>query len=197
MLVLNWTPQTNAEQALDVATKALKGGVNWLMMRVRDLPPRLVLDPALQLRQLTRTHSALFSVNPYPALAEWADADGVHLPESALVHPLPERTERLVGYSVHSLEKAQEAMRAGADYLLVGTMFPTASHPDKTPEGVELLRMIHEQVPLPLIAIGGISPERVRDCLEVGAIGVAVVSGIADSENPEVSARRYWQTLQV
>ncbi len=196
MLVLNWTPQTNAEQALDVASKALKGGVNWLMLRIRDLPPRLMIDPALQLRQLTRTHSALFSVNPYPALAEWADADGVHLPESALTHPTTELTGRLVGYSVHSLEKAQEAMRVGADYLLVGTMFPTASHPDKTPEGVDLLRMIHEQVPLPLIGIGGITPERVGDCLGAGAIGVAVVSGIANSENPEVSARRYWQAVQ-
>ncbi len=197
MLILNWTPQTDAEQALDVATKALRGGVNWLMMRVRNLPPRMVLDPALQLRQLTLMHSALFSVNPYPALAEWVDADGVHLPESVLAHPPAELTERLVGYSVHSTAKAQEAVSVGADYLLVGTMFPTASHPDKTPEGVELLRAIHRQVSLPLVAIGGITPERVGECLEAGAVGVAVVSGIADSEDPEVATRRYWQAMQV
>lgn len=195
MLVAPWTPQSDAESLLPRVEQALRGGVNWVMLRVRDLPPRLCLDLALELRRLTRATNALFSVNPYPALAEWADADGVHLPEHHLKSPLVPEPHRLVGYSVHSVERAQQAARAGADYLLVGTLYPTASHPDKAPEGVALVRAIAQAVPLPLIGIGGITPERVAECLTAGARGVAVLSGILDAPDPHQSATRYREAL--
>jgi thiazole tautomerase (transcriptional regulator TenI) len=81
------------------------------------------------------------------------------------------------------------------NYLLVGTMFASASHPDKPPEGLALLRALREAVSLPLIAIGGITPERVGECIEAGAQGVAVISGIADAPDPRVAAQQYRKAL--
>ncbi len=232
MLVLPWTPQTDAAHTFWVAEEAIRGGANWLLLRVRNMPARMALDPAMELRRLTRHYSVLFSINPYPALAEWVSADALHLPEAELDSPHPPQPSlsqwereggelpspsgrgvggegyrgamgegfspppRLLGYSVHSVTSAKKAVQAGADYLLVGTMFPTSSHPDKTPEGLELLKAVAKVVSIPLIAIGGITPERVALCLQAGARGVAVVSGILESEAPYGSAQSYWQSLQ-
>ncbi|GIV14315.1 MAG: thiamine-phosphate synthase [Fimbriimonadales bacterium] len=196
MLIVPWTPQSDAESLLLRVEQALAGGVNWVMLRIRDLPPRLCVEVALEVRRLTRAAHALFSVNPYPALAEWADAEGIHLPEHHLKNPVAPDPHRLVGYSVHSVESARQAAAAGADYLLVGTLYPTASHPDKAPEGVALLRAVAQAVPLPLIGIGGITPERVGECLKSGARGVAVLSGILDAPDPAESAARYLHALR-
>jgi thiamine-phosphate diphosphorylase len=193
MLILNYTPQTDVARALWVAERALQGGVNWVMLRVRDLPPRLALDMGLHLRQLTRAANALLSVNPYPALAEWCEADALHLPEAAPPYtpPIP----MMLGRSVHSVEAAIRAEAEGCHYLLVGTIYPTQSHPDKVPEGIALLHAVSAAVAIPLIAVGGIAPERVAECLQAGASGVAVITGITEATDPAEAAQAYRQAL--
>lgn len=193
MLLVNYTPATDAALALSIAERALAGGVNWVMLRVRDLPARLALDMGLQLRQFTRRANALLSVNPYPALAEWCEADALHLPESA--PPYTPSAPMMLGRSVHSVEAALRAEAEGCHYLLLGTLYPTRSHPDKTPEGVALLRAAREVVSVPIIAVGGITPERVAECLQAGARGVAVISGITEAQDPETAARHYAAAL--
>ncbi|BCW94635.1 MAG: thiamine-phosphate synthase [Fimbriimonadales bacterium] len=193
MLVLPYTPQTDPARALWVAERALEGGVNWVMLRVRGLPARLAIDGALELRRLTHAHGARLSVNPYPALAEWVNADALHLPEDAPPYTPPAPMQ--LGRSVHSVDAARRAEAEGCRYLLVGTMFPTQSHPDKPPEGIELLRQVRAAVSIPLIAIGGITPERVAACIEAGAQGVAVLSGIVDAPDPADAATHYWAAL--
>ncbi|GBC94101.1 Thiamine-phosphate synthase [bacterium HR15] len=193
MLVLNYVPGTDAERIVQVAESALRGGVNWLMLRVRELPAPLCLDLAMELRRLTRKHNALLGVNPSPALAEWSEADALHLPEHAPFHPPLEGA--LLGRSVHSVSAAQRAAAEGCHYLLVGTLYPTRSHPDQMPAGLPLLQAVRAAVALPLIAIGGITPERVTACLQAGAQGVAVISGIVDAPEPETAARHYWIAL--
>jgi thiamine-phosphate diphosphorylase len=193
MLILNYQPGCDPAHLVQIAESSLRGGVNWLMLRVRNLPAAFCLDLALELRRLTRQHNALFGVNPFPALAEWSGADALHLPEHAPYHPPP--AGALLGRSVHSVEVARQAAAEGCHYLLVGTMYPTRSHPEKPPEGLAMLQAIHQAVALPLIAIGGITPERVAECLQAGACGVAVVSGIAEAPDVEAAAHRYRQAL--
>lgn len=195
MLIVPYTTSSEGEPLITTVERALEGGVNWVMLRVRELPSSACINIAVALRQRTQESGALFSVNPYLELAEWCLADGVHLPENKL-YPLEERYLGLIrGYSVHSVEQAKHAQAIGADYLLVGTLFPTPSHPDKTPEGLPLLKGIAQTVSIPLIGIGGITPERVPECLQAGACGVAVISGILRSDNPKASAQYYWQSL--
>jgi thiamine-phosphate diphosphorylase len=193
MLILPYQPGGDAAHLVQIAESALRGGVNWLMLRVRDLPASLCLELALELRRLTHEQNALFGVNPFPALAEWSGADALHLPEHAPYHPPP--AGALLGRSIHSIQAAQRAAAEGCDYLLVGTIYPTRSHPEKAPEGLAMLQAIRQAVALPLIAIGGITPERVAACLRAGAWGVAVASGIADAPDVEAAARRYRQAL--
>lgn len=193
MLVLPYTPQTDPAHAVWVAERALQGGVNAIMLRVRELPARMALEIALELRRLTQAHDAWLAVNPYPALAEWANADALHLPEAAPPYTPP--VPMALGRSVHSVDAARRAEAEGCHYLLVGTMFPTASHPNQPPAGIALLQAVREAVALPLIAIGGITPERVGECLQARATGIAVLSGIAAAPDPADAATHYWTAL--
>ncbi|WP_044336945.1 thiamine phosphate synthase [Rossellomorea aquimaris] len=100
-----------------------------------------------------------------------------------------------IGASVHSLEEAQLAMDKGADYLLYGNVYATSSKPGKTAVGVASLVNLVQSIPVPTIAIGGITPNRIREIMQTGARGVAVLSGIFLSKDPIDSARSYYKEL--
>eukprot|EP00754_Rhynchopus_humris_P000781 Rhum_TRINITY_DN10498_c0_g2::Rhum_TRINITY_DN10498_c0_g2_i1::g.38685::m.38685 len=104
------------------------------------------------------------------------------------------------GASCHSVEEAAAAMQVlqphGPDYLLVGTMYPTASHPGKVPESPQLLSAIQEKLRLTaaarmplLVAIGGVTPDKIRELVRHGAGGVAVSSFVLDSADPFRAAK--------
>ncbi|MDO7904915.1 thiamine phosphate synthase [Paenibacillus sp. JX-17] len=100
-----------------------------------------------------------------------------------------------IGASVHSLDEAAAACSAGASYVLYGHIFATFSKAGAEPRGLQALADICSSVSLPVIAIGGITPERVLEVLQAGATGIAVLSGIWDAADPGEAARRYRQSL--
>jgi thiamine-phosphate diphosphorylase len=118
---------------------------------------------------------------------------GVHLPEAGL--PV-DRVRRLVGsrcrvgVSVHSVQAAKAAAARGADYLLFGHIFPTASKPGVHPQGIHMLSRVVQAVNVPVVAIGGITPERIPEVMETGCAGVAVLSALMDSREPGQTARQ-------
>jgi thiamine-phosphate diphosphorylase len=93
-----------------------------------------------------------------------------------------------IGRSVHTMAEAQTAKAEGADYLVVGPVYATASHPDQPPLGVEPVRQI-VALQLPVIAIGGVTPERVNALRAVGVAGVAAIRAFWDAADPQVAAR--------
>jgi thiamine-phosphate diphosphorylase len=96
-----------------------------------------------------------------------------------------------IGKSVHDLAEAQAARTEGADYLVVGPVFATASHPGRAPLGVKRLQAIASAVDgLPVIAIGGITADRVREVRNSGAYGVAAIRALWDDAEPAAAARR-------
>ncbi|WP_017185104.1 thiazole tautomerase TenI [Alkalibacillus haloalkaliphilus] len=97
----------------------------------------------------------------------------------------------LIGRSVHSIEEAQHAASGGADYVIFGHIFETNSKPGIPPRGLKQLEQLTESINIPVIAIGGITPERVESVMAHGARGVAVMSGLIDSEKPIEEAKHY------
>jgi len=93
-----------------------------------------------------------------------------------------------IGRSVHSLDEARAAQDSGADYLLVGPVYHTTTHPTAIPLGLGTLGDI-ARLGLPVIAIGGVTPERARDAARAGAYGVAAIRAIWDAPDPRESAR--------
>ncbi|UCZ52346.1 thiazole tautomerase TenI [Bacillus shivajii] len=96
-----------------------------------------------------------------------------------------------IGKSVHSVTEACEAEKNGADYILYGHVFPSNSKPGLEPRGVEQLRDIVESVDIPVIAIGGINPDRVNVVREAGAKGIAVMSGVLEAQCPLTAIQAY------
>lgn len=96
-----------------------------------------------------------------------------------------------VGCSIHTLDEAIEAVGMGADYLLYGHIFPTSSKRDITPKGLDNLKNITKHVSIPIIAIGGITPENAQDVIATGADGIAVMSGILLATDPLKAVKDY------
>lgn len=137
-------------------------------------------------------------VNDRADVALAAGAEGVQLRAASLA---PVDVRRLnphwwIGLSVHDLGQAQAAHAAGADYLLVGPVFATATHPDRAPLGVERLAEI-VRLDLPVIAIGGVTRERIAELVAAGVYGVAAIRALWDAADPAVAARRMVQELDI
>ena len=140
---------------------------------------------------------------PLVVNGNWETAAGlgarrVHLPEKSLpVGVVRHRigAKSLIGKSVHSVSSAEGAAKQGADYLVVGTIFGSTSHPEREPAGLEFLRDVCAAVTVPVLAIGGVTPEAVADCLAAGAAGVAVLSPLMRAADPRAAAQAYRQAL--
>jgi len=171
----------------DLVDCAIRGGVDAVQLREKDLsrPELIALGHAL--REVTHGR-ALLLVNGSAELARAVGADGVHLPESA--QPLDELQRRglLLGRSVHSLETAQRAEAEGCNYVVLGTIFATRSHPGGHTGGIERIRAVSSVLQPPVIAIGGIDQTNAEAVVRAGASGVAVISALLTAPDPSAAA---------
>jgi len=166
---------------------AVGGGVNAVQLREKDLRPAELLPLAVRLREITAGR-ALLLVNGPREVALEAGADGIHLPEDA---PPPDPPWTFTwGRSVHTAERGILCLGEAPRYLSAGPIFETRSHPGRPPAGLALIREITPIAQVPVIAIGGITPENARDVMQAGAKGVAVISAILGSDDPGAAARR-------
>ena len=161
-----------------------------VQLREKDLPGRLLLELAIDLRRAI-SDRALLIINERVDVAMLSNADGVHLGENAL-NPTHARSlvgsEMLIGRSVHDAEGALEAQRQGADYLIAGSLFPTSSHPDQIPQGLSLIESLTPNLRIPHLGIGGIHARNAAAVINAGASGVAVISSILASSQPREAA---------
>lgn len=125
---------------------------------------------------------------------------GVHLPEEGLPTKAARRmvgSTALVGRSIHSLDAAFYARDEGADYVIFGPVFDTPSkRVYGPPQGVEALRVVARGLgSFPVLAIGGITPERAGACIEAGAYGLAAIGALWDSGDPVAAYRRFAESI--
>jgi thiamine-phosphate diphosphorylase len=179
---------------VEAVAEAVEGGVNAVQLREKDLASEELLPLALRLWAVTHGR-ALLLINGPLEVALAAEAEGVHLPEAAPPIDRPARP-LLVGRSVHSREAAELAWAECSDYLIAGPVFQTRSHPGAAPSGLALVEAIAGAVAVPVLAIGGITPERVDDVLHAGASGVAVISAILGAGSAGAAARGLREALE-
>ena len=176
---------------VDAVARAIEGGINLVQMRERDLPDAVQLELAQRLRAVTNGKALLF-VNDSVSIAEASGADGVQLTEnSRSIASARARMARplLIGRSVHGVDAAREAAAQGADLLVVGTVYDSPTHPGQPPAGVGLIGWC-AQAGIPVVGIGGITPENAGAVMLAGASGVAVISAVLGSADPADAAAR-------
>lgn len=180
---------------IDVVSELLDAGVNAIQLREKDLGDTELIQLARSIAELCRNYKAKLFINTNTRVARDVGAAGVHLPANAeSVKAVKTQTDEnlYVGCSVHSLDAAHKREAEGADFVTYSPIYPTASKPGYGPiVGVERLAEMAESVKLPVFALGGITPDRVDECLAAGAFGVAVMSGVMSPANAGELARRY------
>jgi thiamine-phosphate diphosphorylase len=183
---------------LEVAEAILRGGCAYLQLRAKSLPDRARLELARALRERARRRDVPFIVNDRPDLALLAEADGLHLGQDDLgiaearriVGAMP------IGRSTHNLEQARAAVREGADLIGLGPIYPTRSKRNPDPVvGVERLCQVVAEVPVPVVAIGGIDASNAAAISAAGAPLAAVISAIGEAPDPESAARTLHRIL--
>jgi thiamine-phosphate pyrophosphorylase len=187
-LVLEARPHREDPRALLDA--ALRGGVDVVQLREKELEDDALLAAAAPFRAACDAHGALFVLNDRADLVAACGADGVHVGRTDT--PAAEArslvgTERLVGLSASTLDELGDVR--GADYAGV-TAFATPTKDDAVPGGLDLLRAAAQTLTVPWFAIGGIELSNVAEVAGAGAPGVAVVRAIRDAEDPEQAARQ-------
>jgi thiamine-phosphate diphosphorylase len=174
----------------DLSTRAQQIGCTAnvaLHARAGDLSGRRLYALATELGEAARAGGARLFVNDRVDVAVIVGADGVHLPSAGLPVPATRRIagSRWIGCSTHSADEARRRAAEGADYVFLGPIWETPSHPQRRPLGPETID--HAQ-PARVIAIGGVTPQRVSTCLEAGAYGVAAVSALWGAPDPGAAA---------
>ena len=177
---------------------AVDGGVDVVQLRDKEMPGAALLELAKQLREIVAGR-ALLLINERADVAMAARADGVQLGEAAMPIAVVRGimgNAPIIGRSVHSVPGAGAAAESGADFLLVGTMFASNSHPGEEPSGPGLLsRIASAGVDIPMLGIGGINERNVGEVISAGAHGVAVITGILAHDDPRAAAERIKNSL--
>jgi thiamine-phosphate pyrophosphorylase len=180
----------------------VKGGIRWVHLRDNEADEFTFEATAIGLVDRIRSTSPdmLVSVNTRLSVAQKL---GLHFHTGTRGPSIARAREALgpaavVGFSAHDRVEGEDALRSGADYLFFSPVFETASKPGAAGAGLETLRHFcrNFEDKLPVFALGGISPDRVRDCLEAGAFGVAVLSGILHADDSADAASTYMQEIE-
>ncbi len=178
---------------LDVIDDACAAGVRAVQLREKDLPHDELRRLAVETLDVTRRHGALMFLNQHQPL-EGIQVDGLHFPEST--PSLPKVADTLAGASTHSLESATAAAAAGADFITFGPVYETPSKKQfGPPRGIAALAAVARAVDIPVFALGGVTPERARECVAAGAHGVAVIGAVMESKDVAATVKRFKDAL--
>ncbi len=191
--------QTRGRELVSVVGDSLAAGLPAVQVREKDLGAAELAFLCRRIRGLTRDTRALLIVNDRVDVALAVGADGVQRTSTSLtvedIRAIADKRLR-IGASVHSLPDALQAELEGADWLVFGPVYDTPSkRMYGPPQGLDKLARVAAAVRLPVVAIGGITPARVRDVRAAGARGVAVVSSILAADSPADATRRFLEAL--
>ena len=191
--VLTDTCLQNRFSHAELAELAIAGGADTIQFRQKEGATRMMIRAAEQMQDLCKKAGVTFIVNDRVDVAVASHADGVHLGQDDFPIPLARRLlgeEAIIGGSAGSMEEARQCLLEGADYIGFGPVYPTTSKEDAGPAaGLSLLKQIVEAIPLPIIAIGGITADNIPPVIKTGVHGIAVISAVCCQKDPRDAAK--------
>jgi thiamine-phosphate diphosphorylase len=176
----------------------LAGGCRVVQLREKHMPLAELYPLAEAMVERSRRAGALFIVNDRADLALAVGAGGLHVGQDDLPAPAARRllpSGTVLGVSTHDVHQARQALADGADYVAVGSIFPTGTKAGFQLVGPELVRNLRSEIPVPLVGIGGITLDNAEQVVGAGADAVAVISAVCAAPDPEDATRRLMERL--
>ncbi|MFE4813145.1 thiamine phosphate synthase [Peribacillus simplex] len=176
------------EELTKIIAESVSGGVSIVQLREKNNSSLSFYKKASALKQLLNELSIPFIINDRVDIALAVAADGIHIGQDDLPLTVVKQMvseDMIVGVSVSTLEEALEAERNGADYIGVGSVFPTKTKQDATLMAIGDLEEICRSVSIPAVAIGGITADNISILSDSGLSGTAVVSAIMNADSPK------------
>ncbi|MEK6725844.1 MAG: thiamine phosphate synthase [Deltaproteobacteria bacterium] len=186
---------------IELAKRVLAGGSRVLQLRGKGLSSKELLRQSREIGLLARKAGSLFIVNDRADIALLSNADGVHLGQDDL--PIAEARKilgkgRVIGLSTHDLEQALKAEQEGADYIGFGPVFKTETKAGaEEAKGLQALREVKKSVNIPVVAIGGINLENLKEVIDTGTDCAAVISAILKADDIEGATRKFLEAFQI
>ena len=165
---------------------AVKAGCKIVQYREKNKSIKEMIDEGKQLRELCDKRAILL-VDDRVDIALAINADGVHIGQQDMPFETAKKllgNKKIIGLTVHNLEEAQKAERIGADYVGLAPIFKTGTKEDaRDPIGPEMIKKVREKVSIPIVAVGGINKENIRDVIEAGADSIVSIYAILNSKD--------------
>jgi thiamine-phosphate pyrophosphorylase len=184
----------------ELARLGIAGGADTIQLREKGGSTRRMIEVAKSMGVVCRQAGVPLVVNDRIDVAIASNADGVHLGQSDFPIPLARSLlgkDKLIGGSAATLEEARICLADGADYIGFGPVYVTGSKEDAGPvSGPAVLKQVVETIPLPILAIGGITAENVSEVMKTGAYGIAVISAVCCQIDPEGATRALREALE-
>lgn len=184
---------------IEVVEQALSGGAKTIQLRDKLHSKKELLPVARQLKNLCEKDNALFLVNDYLDIVLAVGADGLHLGQEDLPVKVARQLlpmDKILGCSTTTVDQAITAESEGADYIAVGSMYPTPSKETAKIVGLDRLRQVRQAVTSPLVAIGGITRDNAVEVIAAGANAVAVISAVLQTDDVEEATRQIISRLE-
>ncbi|MDR3597194.1 thiamine phosphate synthase [Clostridium sp.] len=182
----------STETLEEAVEQAIIGGCTLVQLREKDCSSFDFYNTAVKIKEITDKYNVPLLINDRVDIALAVDAAGVHVGQSDLPLTVVRKIlgdEKIIGVSTGNLEEALKAQKDGADYLGVGAMYATGTKKDAKHTSMEELRKIRENVLIPIVVIGGINKDRVKDFEGMGIDGLAIVSAIIAQKDIEKATR--------
>jgi thiamine-phosphate pyrophosphorylase len=191
--------QTAGRPLEEVLVAAARGGAGAIQLREKDLSARELYALGLRLQAALAPYHVPLLINDRLDVALALDTAGVHLAGHSLPTAHARRIlgpQKLLGVSTHSVEDARRAAAEGADFVVFGPVFDTPSKMAYgPPQGLQHLREVIRQVPIPVLAIGGIDATNLPQVMQAGAYGVAMIRAVLAAPDPGAATQRLYTAL--
>lgn len=168
-----------------------------IVLREKDLPVKEYSELARKVRDICRSAGASLIVHSHPEVERELGIPALHMPLDALEKLSSEERKEfeVLGASCHSVEDVLRAKALGCDYVTAGHVYATDCKPGLPPRGADFLAEVCGQAaPMPVFALGGLTPARAPEVRRAGAAGFAMMSSAMDAENPAELFRKYWES---
>ncbi|MFA5055000.1 MAG: thiamine phosphate synthase [Dehalococcoidia bacterium] len=189
----------SGKDEVDACRQAIRGGANIIQLRDKLGNKSRILNSARKLKDACVPSGVPFIVNDDLGIALASEADGLHVGQEDIPVSDARRLlaiDKLLGCSTTTVDEARKAEADGADYVAVGSIYPTQSKSDINVVGLDRLREIRDSVSLPIVAIGGINADNARAVVDAGADAVAVISAVLASDDIERAAHKIAERLE-